>query len=74
MLKYKLESGEVLEASSPPNLVTKLREGSRFDSEFSDAEFMKRFAERYKIQKGLNVRVDTPENFLEDLILTGYLE
>lgn len=74
MLKYKLESGEALEASSPSDLVTQLRKGSRFDSEFSDTEFMKRFADRYKIQKGEIIRFDTPENFMEDLISNGYLE
>jgi len=74
MLKYKTESGEALEASSPADLVTRLRQGSRFDSELSDAVFMERFAFRYKIQKGNSIRFDTPENFIEDLITTGYLE
>jgi hypothetical protein len=74
MLKYKLESGEALEASSPSDFVTKLRQGSRFDSDFTDPEFMERFAQRYKVQKGTLIRFDTPENFLEDLISTGYLE
>jgi hypothetical protein len=73
MRKYHLEDGGTVQAESPCRFVTELRLGSRFDSDCSDEEYMKNFAERYKVYCSKNIRFDTPENFVADLIESGYI-
>jgi len=70
---YKLSDGGCIAAAMPADFVTKLRTGSRFDSECTDAEFMINFADRYKIYNGATVRTDTAENFVEDLQKSQYI-
>jgi hypothetical protein len=72
--EYKLQDGGIIIASSPADFVTKLRESSKFDSDCTDSDYMINFAYRLKIQSGAIVRTDNPENFVEDLKDTGYLE
>lgn len=71
---YKLMDGGSIAADSIHDFVTKLRESSKFDSESSNEQYMKGFAERYKIQTGNTVRIDSEENFIEDLLKTGFME
>lgn len=70
---YTLQDGGKITATCPSDFLTKLRTGSRFDSECTDEEYMKAFAERYKIQSGHDIRTDSPENFFEDLVQTDYI-
>lgn len=72
MENYILQDGGKITASSAPEFVTRLREGSRFDSECTDNEFMIRFAERYKLYSGNELSTFTPEEFLQDLLKIGY--
>lgn len=72
--EYKLEDGGLIKASSPQEFVTRLREGSKFDSYLTDDEYMKAFAERYKIQTGKKLPMDTPEHFMKALIDWGYVK
>ena len=44
---YELADGGRIAAATPEEFVRRLREGSWFDSEGTDEEFMKRFALRY---------------------------
>ncbi len=72
--EYKLEDGSTITASSSSEFVTKLRESSLFDSDCSDAEYMVNFAKRCQIQTGAIIRTDTSDNFMADLIDTGYIK
>lgn len=71
---YKLKDGDTIVATSPTDFVTQLREGSRFDSDGTDQEYMYRFAHRCEVQTGALIRTDSPENFMQDLLDTGYIE
>ena len=70
---YLLQDGGTITATCAADFVSKLREGSRFDSECTDQEYMFNFADRYRDQCGKVVRADSPENFLNDLIAFGYV-
>ena len=71
---YELLGGGRIAASSPEEFVRLLREGSRFDFDCTDAEFMERFALRYKDLHGVMVKTDTPGHFIEDLQRFGYIK
>jgi len=70
--EYRLEDGGVITASSPEEFVMKLRLSSMFGSNCTDVEYMKEFANRYKIQSGAIIRSDTASNFVDDLQEIGY--
>lgn len=71
--EYRLKDGGLIKASSPQEFVTRLREGSKFDSHLTDDEYMKAFAERFKIQTGKVIPLDTPERFLKELTDLSYV-
>lgn len=71
--EYRFKDGGSIKASSPQEFVTKLREGSKFDSHLTDDGYMKAFAERFKIQTGKVIPVDTPERFLKELTDLSYV-
>lgn len=73
MRAYRLEDGGIIIANSPIDFLTKLRESSKFNSDISDAEFMKYFADRMKTYDGSIIRTDSPENFISDLLKSGYI-
>ena len=64
---YHLLDGGQITASSPEEFVRLLREGSRFDYDCTDQEYMENFARRYGELHGVSVATDTPEHFLTDL-------
>lgn len=70
---YNLSDGGRITASDAKEFVRLLREGSRMDSDCTDAEYMCNFAQRYNMMKGVEVSTDTPENFMADLKKTGYI-
>lgn len=72
--EYRLKDGGLIKASSPQEFVTRLREGSKFDSHLTDDEYMKAFAERFKIQTGKELPIDTSEHFMKALIGWGYVK
>lgn len=69
---YILQDGGKITATCASEFVTRLREGSRFDSDCSDEEYMSNFAARYKELHGVSISDETPEAFLYDLISCGY--
>lgn len=73
MKKYILQDGGRIAASCAEEFVRLLREGSWFDSDCTDREYMERFAGRYHESHGVTVSTDTPEQFMEDLIKAGYI-
>ena len=66
-MKYELKDGGVINASTPGEFLTNLRKSSRFDSDCSDEQYMKNFAERFKIQTGTVLDTSSPEAFVEGL-------
>ena len=64
---YILADGGRIAASDPSEFVRTLREGSWFDSECTDGEYMVNFSGRYRELHGVTVRTDTPEHFMDDL-------
>lgn len=73
MKTYTLQDGGKITAATPSSFVTQLREGSRFDSEGTDADFMGRFADRYKTYSGITIATHSPEAFVADLLAAGYI-
>ncbi len=69
---YMLPGDERITASDAKEFVHELRTGSWMDSNCTDEQYICNFAERYVIQAGVRIATDTPENFLADLIRTGY--
>lgn len=70
---YTLQDGGTITANCAADFVTKLRESSRFDSECTDQEYMYNFADRYRDLTGKVIRADSPENFMDDLLTSGYM-
>ncbi len=73
-MKYKTEDGEFVEGNSPIEIVRALRDGGRFTAEQTEDEYMKGFAERWKEYSGNAVRFDSAENFVDDLVETGFMK
>ena len=73
MMTYKTEDGALLTGNTPIEIVRALRDGGRFCAEQTDAEYMKGFAQRWEEYSGGDVRFDTAENFIDDLIKTEFL-
>lgn len=74
MKKYELKDGGIIAVTSANDFVTKLRESSKFDSKCTNEQYMFRFAERYKIQTGEDIKTDNPEVFLSELARTGFIK
>lgn len=73
-MKYKTEDGEFVEGNSPIEIVRALRDGGRFTTNQTDDEYMKGFAERWKQYSGYDIRFDSAENFINDLVKTAFLQ
>lgn len=69
---YTLRDGGKVAATSPQDFVSQLHRGSWFDSHGTDREYMERFASRLQELDGTRVRTDTAENFLADLLESGF--
>lgn len=69
---YILQDGSTIAAATAVEFVTELREGSRFDHDKTNEEYMRSFAERFLQYSGNILRTDSPELFLEDLIIVEY--
>lgn len=70
---YNLLDGGTITATSPEDFITQLREGSRFDSECTNQEFMVNFARRYRELYGIDVASDSFESFVDSLVTAGYI-
>lgn len=72
-MKYKTEDGELIQGNSPIEIVRNLRDGGRFTANQADGEYMIGFAKRWKEYSGHDIRFDSAENFVNDLVKTGCL-
>lgn len=71
---YELIDGGTLPATSPEAFVMTMRKSSKFGSDCTNEEFMKQFAERYKIQSGEDIKTDDPDTFLSELARVGFVK
>lgn len=74
MKKYILLDGGQITASGAKEFLRLLREGSWFDNDCTDHEYMERFAKRYKESHGVTIDTGTPEQFMADLMKDGYVK
>lgn len=72
MMKYTTLDGYVLEAPTYGELVDKMRQDSKAESD-SRTGFMVDVSKRCWEYNGSNVRTDTDENFILDLAVGGFL-
>lgn len=73
-INYLLEDGAVITAATPEEFITQLREGSKFDSDCTNEEYMKSFADRYALQTGNKIKAGNATEFLLELIKYGYVK
>lgn len=59
--------------SDPADILIALREGSWFHHAQTDSEFMQAMAERIKAYASINISTESPEAFIDGLILNGFL-
>jgi hypothetical protein len=72
MTKYKTNDGHQFEAETEEELVGLMHEMSLVQIE-TDEDWMRDVAEAATEQSGKEVRYDTPENFVFDLISIGFI-
>jgi len=70
---YKLRDGGRIAATSPADFLSRLHAGSFFDHDGTDEEYMVRFSRRIRELNGSVIRTDSPDNFLSDLLESGFV-
>lgn len=63
----------LIAADTPESLVNQMHKSSH-TQETNDQAFMVQVANRTKLQTGADVRTDTADNFVRDLIAAGMIE
>ena len=71
---YVMATGEKVRASTALELVEYLKKGSFDDADETLEQYMFRFSERCLFSIQRIVRIDTPENFVDDLKKVGVIE
>ena len=72
MTRYSTNDGHTFEAKTEEELVGLMHEMSLVQIE-TDEDWMRDVAEHATEQSGKEVRFDTPENFIFDLISIGFI-
>lgn len=70
---YKTEDEQIIKASSNLEIVNQLKNGGRFTADETPTEYIEGFAERMEEYDGRQIRSDSIDNFIEDLIECNYL-
>ncbi|WP_338761786.1 hypothetical protein WAF17_16200 [Bernardetia sp. ABR2-2B] len=73
MKTYKTQDEQVIKSLSNLEIVEQLKNEGRFTRQESIEKYMKGFAERLKEYEGIEIRFDSVDNFVEDLIKNNYL-
>lgn len=68
------DDNQIIKASFNLEIVNQLKNGGRFTADQTPQEYIKGFAERLKEYDGSEIRFDSVDNFIEDLIQSGYLK
>jgi hypothetical protein len=71
-MKIRSDDHTIIEGT-PAELVARLNADSHAHAE-TDAEYMEQAADRATMTTGIDVRFDTPDNFLMDLAKAGLLD
>jgi hypothetical protein len=76
MIRYKLRDydAEVLDVQSNEELVELMMEVIAFIPATDNASFMRGLAEQVKMDSGDDVRTDSLDNFVSDLLSIGFLK
>ncbi len=72
-MRYETDDGESFEASTPEEVVDRLRYTSFLEHEGA-ADFMRKVAENFARWDGTRIRHDTPGHFVADLLRCGFLQ
>lgn len=73
-MTYKTEDGELITGSSPLEILTNLKNGSRFDSERELDEYLEEFLIRIREYYGVSLVHENYEKTLNGLVEVGYLK
>lgn len=74
MPTYKMLDGDAIEAASPTELVTLMRDGSKFAGHQTLAEYMAGYAGRYReYYEDVDLRHETAEEFVQHLAAIGFV-
>lgn len=73
MMKFKTDNGELIEGSSPTEVLTRLRDGSIFDSDRELDDYLEDLVLRLKEYYGKLITVDDHADLILDLIDIGFL-
>ena len=68
-----LKGGDTIVATSPADFLHRLHQGSRFDHEGTDEDYMQRFAIRIQQLEGYHIRTDNASVFLADLLIHDFV-
>ncbi len=72
-MKYKAIDGKIFEAETPQQLIEAMRNDS-FSPGKNTRDFMLNVSESSYHFDNSNIRINTPENFVQDLLKNGFLE
>ncbi|WP_338813176.1 hypothetical protein V9L05_17720 [Bernardetia sp. Wsw4-3y2] len=73
MKTYKTSDEQIIKASSNLEIVNQLKNGGRFTADETPKQYIKGFAQRFKEYEGTQIRFDSVDNFVEDLLKIEYL-
>ena len=73
-MKYILEDGGIINASSDEEFVEQLKEGSKFDSHLSTEEYVEAFSKRISMYYGEKILTSSINILVQELIRIGYLK
>lgn len=73
MKKYQILGGGFVTADSAKDLVEFLNNSSMFGFEFDIEKFMEQTSKACAIQTGAEIRTDSKEVFIADLIANGFI-
>ena len=72
--KYQMLDGKTFNASSPTNLIEQMRFDSKFSTGNDLNEFMLNVSQNSYEYNNSNIRTNTHENFVEDLIKEEFVK
>ncbi|MEI6823183.1 MAG: hypothetical protein WCL51_14730 [Bacteroidota bacterium] len=73
-MKYILEDGGIINASSNEEFVEQLKDGSKFDSHLSTEEYIEAFSKRISMYYGKKILSGSVNILVQELKRIGYLK
>lgn len=72
-MKYEIKDAGVVEATTPIELINHLKSGGRFTEGQTAEQYIIGFSQRAKQDKNVNIRIDSFQNFVDDVIKYNYV-